>query len=252
METFLQKIINHLTWKKILTYIFFGGLITYYIILSINDPFGTLVMIGFVGGLCLSMFIHIKLQDLNKIEWDTHRDIKKLSGWLCFGYCLFIFLIAYLIINLGFDNLTLGYGLYLIFSLWTYREVMLAKDNALLLLRSFLLFSLFVMGYLITEEFLSPDSIEEYCENWNQGKYLNILIGIFKWLLLPSLIIKGVSIAFSKKCSEVYANQKYRFKDIVAITVIMIGIVFCYKNYFSFSKTSEVNYSIENKILQSK
>ena len=248
MEAFLQKIINHLTWKKILTYIFVGGLITFYIILSINDPFGILVMIGIVGGAYFSEFIHIKLLDLNKIEWDAHRDIKKLSGWLCFGYCLFIFLIACLIINLGFDNLTLGYGLYLIFSLWTYREVMLAKDNALLLLRSFLLFSLFVMGYLITEEFLSLDSIEEYCENWHQGKYLDILIVVFQCFILPSLIIKGISIAFSKKCSEVYANQKYRFKDIAAITLIMIGIVFCYKNYFSFSKTLEVNNSIENKI----
>lgn len=233
----LQNIVKNITWYKIIQYFFSGLLIVALIIGIIYNPVDTLINLGiFVAIMAcigLTYYLHSFFQGKSKIDWYSNPEIKEFSDLFCISNCLFIYLIISDVINGFFDNLTIAYILFLIFSVWTYRSIIMAKDNALLLMRTYLIFSLYALGYYLIGNISDPLKVTEPFEWIINFKIVEIIFTIGMYIILPSAIIKGIIIAYSKKCKEVYLNQKYRYVDILFITILVMGIIYFYNNTFT-------------------
>ena len=234
MNPIIEGAKKWIKFNKFSDYIWIGFITIAILIGLIINPIGTLIVVGFYvaifGSIILGILVNDWFIDKEKINWSKHNSLKKLSGWLCFACFFFIFLIVYQVVEEGFNNIIIEYILYLIFSIWTYLSVVLAKNNALLLLRSYLIFSILVVFHIVRVQLLD---LENIMNQLNGNFYENLIYVAIIAILFPSLIIKGLFLGFSRKCSEIYKNQEYNYRDILLITSLILGIIFCYNNYFN-------------------
>ena len=166
------------------------------------------------------IWLHLTLEEKNHIDWDNYPELRTICRWICFSSWLFF----------GFAILY-GYSISIIvtmlmlaaFSFWTYFSLILAKKNALFLLRSFLLiisiFLLWGTGNICRK------SIEiNFCSPFDWNIFFDF-VGIVFLGLIIALCIKGLILTFKSNINDLFKDYRISFVQIAIVTVILIGMI---------------------------
>lgn len=197
-------------------------------------PYGIQKWIPLILLGCIGFIISVtedRLIKMNKIDWDNHKDLKKISSALfnitvCFLFPLSFSLFYFFIGESSYDlNFIFLLTLFWIYSGWVYVSYTLAKPNAILLLRSYTIFSFIGFGWLLfkfIKEIPSEIGLSSISLSFDvvmQALSFIFLIGVL------ALTIKGIIISFSQNIRNGFTNQRIRYIDLLGICFIIASIV---------------------------
>ena len=204
------------------------------IALLILWPYGIqkwIPLILFIGYIFFYNLTEYKLIKRQKINWNNHKDLTKVSRVLHYitifttfyiGTAIYYLIIGESLYELNFIILLI---LFCIYSVWVYVSYTLVKPNAILLLRSYTIFSFIGFGWLLFK-FIGEIPSEIVLSSISLS--FDVVMETFSFILFIgflALAIKGIIISFSQNIRNVFTNQRIRYIDLTGICFIITSIV---------------------------
>lgn len=204
-----------------------------------------------------------KLKSKNKIDWTNYHDLDVICGWLYFSSWFFLAMsirgIIFPINNYQStwepNNYSSAVVFFLIslFSFWSYISLIMAKRNALFLLRAYLIS---ITSFLIMLQTISCTKLPNinlnslfYITNWSSQNIFNIIFPILGTLFSCSIIalcIKGLIQSFKPHIVELFKDSSISYLQILVIILMWVGIVAIHNTKITYTETPQSNYPALN------
>lgn len=228
--------------KKIIEILLCLIIVGYFIYELIMHPLHTLINMGEGLGILLVLFgliyLHLSLEDKNYIDWDNYKELTTLCRWLCLASWLFfvLFIVECFSYPTSFSFLLLIFSA---FSFWTYFSLILAKRNALFLVRSYLICNLFIL--LINFVDNCHKTIEIQLSTLVSFSSLFEIVDFISVGLLIALLVKGLLITFNTKVKDLFKGYRISYVSIAVITIFLTGFFRMRNTTITFNQPQETS-----------
>lgn len=201
--------------------------------------------------------IHATFKCKDKIDWNKYPELESICGWLYFFSWLFLgvsindfFSPINVIASTGepIYSTSASYFLLSIFSFWSYISLIMAKRNALFILRAYLISmaSLLVMIQTVICSKRLPDLNLACVSSQTIEQIIYFIIVFILISAIFALCIKGLIISFSSHIAELFKDLNFSYWQILVMILLWASIITVFNTNITFTKETQSDYPALN------